>query len=65
MSRDWNRDDPVKDAQDHANRDMPSIGVCEHCGKAIYSWEDHYDMDGVLLHYDCEFEYMKKFLKIQ
>lgn len=63
--RNWDRDAPIEDAHDHANRDMPEVGTCEHCGKPIYGWEDYYDIDGVLLHFNCEYEYMNKFLKLK
>lgn len=56
-------DDPIIDAHDYANRDMPVRGTCESCGKPIYTWEDYYDMDGTLLHYDCSYDYMNSFLK--
>ena len=63
--RNWDRDSPLADAHDYANRDVKKVGICERCKEPIYGWEDYYDIEGVLLHYDCEFGYMARYLKIQ
>lgn len=59
--RNWGRDDPVADAEDHANRDMPIIGICEHCNEPIYTWEDYYDIEGTLLHDECSFDWLRQY----
>lgn len=55
--------DPVADAERYANRDMPVVGVCEQCGQEIYAWEDYYDIEGTLLHEDCEYNWLRQFRK--
>ena len=63
--RNWYRDDPVRDAEDHFSREAPTIGICEHCGQPIYEYEDYYcidDMD-VLLHDDCGLDWLNQFKK--
>lgn len=67
MSRDWNRDDPVKDAEDWVSREeeRPALGTCPVCGEVVYGengkWEkdDAFEIDGEIIHEDCVIEYLK------
>ena len=37
------------------------VGECEHCGKPIPAYEDHYQLpDGELLHEDCARDYLRE-----
>ena len=57
--------DPIADAERYANREMPVRGICEQCGQEIYTWEDYYDVEGTLLHYDeCGHNWLRKYLKL-
>jgi hypothetical protein len=38
-----------------------SLGVCEHCGKDIYSDSDYYELEDVLVHDDCILDYIRQF----
>ena len=37
------------------------VGKCEHCGEEILDWHDRYDIEGVLLHGDCLYDWAKKY----
>ena len=63
MSRNYFRDDPIADAHDYSNRELPVIGKCEHCNKGILSWETHYNVEGLLLHDDCALDWLNQFKK--
>lgn len=52
--RNWNRDDPVADAEDYAQRGPFAIGHCEECGDRIYRDVSHIEMDGIYLCDDTE-----------
>lgn len=58
MARNWYRDDPVRDAEEYANRELPVIGKCEYCNEDILSWETHYNVEGLLLHDACAIDGM-------
>ena len=38
------------------------IGVCEHCSDVIFDGETHYDINGMLLHWDCLREWASEFM---
>lgn len=40
-----------------------TVGTCEHCNEPIYAWEDHYDIEGELLHDDCLVDWADKYRK--
>ena len=63
MSRNWNRDDPVLDAEDYANRSYPTVGTCECCQMPIYEGLSYIDMGGVLFHneIECIVSYCREF----
>lgn len=37
------------------------FGYCENCNEPIYLGEDIYEIDGILLHDDCLYDYMRMF----
>lgn len=37
------------------------FGYCESCSEPIYIGEDIYELDGITLHDDCLYEYMRAF----
>lgn len=37
------------------------FGYCENCNEPIYQGEDIYEIDGILLHDDCLYDYMRMF----
>lgn len=63
MSRNYAVDNPERDAEEYASRELPVIGKCEHCGEDIYSWETHYNVEGLLLHDDCAIDWLNQFRK--
>ena len=63
MGRNWGRDDPVADAEDWSGREAPVIGECEYCHEPIHEGEDYYDIEGTLLHDDCDFDWLRQFKK--
>lgn len=63
MGRNWGRDDPVADAEDWASREAPVIGECEYCHEPIHEGEDYYDIDGTLLHDDCDLDWLRQYKK--
>ena len=63
MSRNWGKDDPIADAHDHANRDMPSRGRCTVCNKDIYTWETYYQIEDELIHDECIYDWIGQFRK--
>lgn len=54
-------DDPIRDAENHANREVPEVGICEVCHEPIHPWEDYYDVEGTLLHDDCGLDWLKQY----
>lgn len=40
------------------------VARCEQCGEDIYEGEDIYDLEGVFLHEECLYEYMKDYRKV-
>lgn len=51
-------DDPVRDfdrwdADQERSRMRHRRGKCIHCGEDVYDYDDHYDIDGDLIHEDC------------
>ena len=66
--RDWTRDDPVRDAEDHANREdkRPVIGTCPICQAEIhgesdgYYADEAYQIDGWWVCEDHVFDFLKK-----
>lgn len=63
MSRNYFRDDPIADAHDYANREIPSRGYCVVCNKAIPTWDIYYDTGDELIHDDCIFDWLKTIRK--
>lgn len=37
------------------------IGVCNHCGEPVLSYDSRYDVNGVLLHRDCGLDWLDQF----
>lgn len=37
------------------------IGKCEYCGEDILSGDEHYAIDGEMLHWDCLREWAEKY----
>ena len=47
-------DNPERDAERYYEETKPKrIGVCEQCSDAIYEDDEHYDIDGDMIHWDC------------
>lgn len=51
-------DDPVRDAERYdeyleGRRERHCRGECIHCGEAVYDYDDHYDIEGDVLHQEC------------
>ena len=63
MGRNWGRDDPIADAHDYANRDIPSRGKCEVCGEDIPTWDQYYDIEGQLVHDECIYDWVGQYRK--
>lgn len=38
------------------------IGNCENCSDPILAGEDHYNIDGVILHEDCLWDWAEQFM---
>lgn len=45
MGINWNRDDPVADAEEAATDKRPVLGHCEVCGCEIHGSTEFYDPD--------------------
>lgn len=61
-------DDPVADfkrwdGEMHRRQERCRRGRCLHCGEDIYDYEDYYDVDGILLHEDCLFDWAAQYKK--
>ena len=55
-------DNPERDAARYYEENKPKkIGVCEQCSDPIYEGDDHYDIDGDMVHWDCLTDYMDKY----
>lgn len=39
----------------------PVLGKCEGCGEPIYPYEEYYDIEGELVHWDCLREWADKY----
>ena len=63
MSRNWEKDDPIADAHDYANRDMPLRGKCAVCKKDIPMWADYYQIEDELIHDECIYDWVGQFRK--
>lgn len=63
MSRNYYRDDPVADAEDHANRPLPIIGKCVECGKVLARWDIRYEIEDDLICDDCIYDWLAEFRK--
>ena len=46
-----------------ARKENEPLGQCEWCCGEIDSWEDYYDIDGVLVHEDCVLSYLRQYKK--
>jgi len=46
-----------------ARKENEPLGQCEWCCGEIDSWEDYYDIDGVLVHDDCVLNYLRQYKK--
>ena len=51
-------DDPVRDFERYdrdqwRRQERMCKGKCAHCGEDVYEYEEHYDLDGDLVHSDC------------
>lgn len=63
MCRNPGRDDPIADAHDYANRDVPSRGVCAVCNQPIPTWDTYYEIEDELIHDDCIYDWTSQFRK--
>lgn len=56
-------DDPIRDAENYANREPETIGDCEACGRPIYSGDAYYDIKGILIHdeFECYHDWLSQF----
>ena len=43
-------------------KDPVIIGHCFNCGEELAEGDDHYDIEGVLLHEDCLHDWAKQYL---
>lgn len=39
------------------------VGLCDHCGEAVLNYEDHYGLNGVLVHGECVSDWLEQFKK--
>ncbi len=61
-------DDPVADFNRYdmemeRKRERHYKGECIHCREAVYDYDDHYDMEGDLLHEDCLYGWAEQYKK--
>ena len=38
-----------------------TVGECAACGDLIYSWEDRYNVEGEIIHYECLHDWAEKY----
>ena len=38
-----------------------AVGICEHCGEEIHEGEEYYDIEDVMLHEDCLYDWAKQY----
>lgn len=50
------------DLEDEKEEQVP-VGQCACCEAEIMSWDEHYDIEGILVHDDCVLYYLKQFKK--
>ena len=43
--------------------DEEHIGNCENCSEPIFKGEEHYEIDDILLHEDCLYDWASQFKK--
>jgi hypothetical protein len=49
-----------RDLEDHRSCGE-SKGMCSQCGTEIMEWEEHYDIESILIHEECIYEYLSQF----
>ena len=37
------------------------VGVCEKCGEEVLDYEEHYNINGELIHGDCVMDWLEQF----
>jgi hypothetical protein len=63
MSRNWNRDNPVADAEEHFSREIPSRGRCVICKRPIPTWDQYYQIENELVCEECIYDWLEQFRK--
>ena len=47
----------------HCQDVVEGMALCEYCEEPIYENDDHYDIDGIKIHWDCLRDWAEQYRK--